>query len=98
MKGGISMSNTAYMLSTRDNPYNPFTEWFEWFSYDIENGWDSCGTLDKFATTSDSLTDNENEEEIEKAIDRIIELDPLNIYIKVTEKHPQGVPATSTTP
>lgn len=85
------MANTAYMLSTRDNPYNPFVEWKEWLLYDIENGWNSCGILAKIANTSDSLTDNENDEEIERAIDEIVAIDPLQMYIKVSEEHPRGV-------
>lgn len=80
------MAKTTYMLSTKDNPYNPFTEWKDWLLYDVENGWNSCGTLARMAKTSNSLTEEENKEEIERAIDRIIELDPLQMHIKVPSK------------
>lgn len=83
--------STAYMLSTKDNPYNPFVEFKEWFLYDIENGWNSCSLLDRLSFTSDSLTEEENNFEIERAIDRIISLDPLQMYIKVSQEYPQGV-------
>lgn len=74
----------AVMLSTLDNPYNPFTEWDKWFDFDNTRGYQSCGYLARIAHTSDALTDEENESEIERAIDEIIKYDPFNIYCKVT--------------
>ena len=70
-------------LTTFDNPYDPFKEFDSWLLYDSEKGYNSCGYLGRIARTSDSLTDEENEEEIERAIDEIIKYDFLNIYKKV---------------
>ena len=70
-------------LTTFDNPYDPFKEFDSWLLYDSEKGYNSCGYLGRIARTSDSLTDEENEEEIERAIDEIIKNDFLNIYKKV---------------
>jgi hypothetical protein len=75
------MANVA--LTTFDNPYDPFEEFDSWLLYDSEKGYNSCGYLGRIARTSDSLTDEENEEEIERAIDEIIKYDFLNIYKKV---------------
>lgn len=75
------MVNVA--LTTFDNPYDPFKEFDSWLLYDSEKGYNSCGYLGRIARTSDSLTDEENEEEIERAIDEIIKYDFLNIYKKV---------------
>lgn len=75
------MANIA--LTTFDNPYDPFKEFDSWLLYDSEKGYNSCGYLGRIARTSDSLTDEENEEEIERAIDEIIKYDFLNIYKKV---------------
>ena len=71
-------------LTTNDNPFDPFDQFDSWFMYDIDNGYNSCAFLDRVARTSDSLSDGENEAEIERAIDEIIKYDPLNIYKKVT--------------
>lgn len=71
------------MLSTNDNPFNPFKNFDAWLMYDTDNGYNSCAILDRVARTSDSLSDGENELEIERAIDEIIKYDPLNIYKKV---------------
>lgn len=73
-------------LTTFDNPYNPFDQFESWFLYDVEKGYNTCGYLARIAMTSEQLTDNENEEEIERAIDEIIKLDFMNIYKKVYRK------------
>lgn len=71
------------MLTTKDNPYDPFTDFDSWFIYDTEMGYNSCGFLDRIAKTSDSLTDQENQNEIERAIDEIVKFDPTNNFIKI---------------
>ncbi len=75
-------------LTTFDNPYDPIDQFMSWFMFDVEKGYNSCGYLGRIAKTSDSLSDDENEREIERAIDEIIRYDPRNIYRKVkrTEK------------
>lgn len=71
------------MLTTKDNPYDPFVDFDSWFNYDIEMGYNSCSFLDRIAKTSDALTDEENQIEIERAIDEIIKFDPTNNFVKV---------------
>lgn len=73
----------AVAITTVDNPYDPLNNFSEWFMYDIDNGYNSCGLLDRFAKTSDAMSDAENAKEIERAIDEIIKYDPFNIYRKV---------------
>lgn len=70
-------------LTTFDNPFNPFDDFTKWFMFDIDKGYNSCGYLDRIAHTSDALTDQENEDEIERAIDEIIKYDFMNIYTKI---------------
>ena len=71
------------MLTTIDNPYDPFEEFDQWYSYDMDTGYNTCAYLARVSFTSDSLSDKENEREIERAIDEIIKYDFMNIYIKV---------------
>ena len=71
------------MLTTMDNPYDPFTQFNKWFLYDVEKGYNSCGYLDRIARTSEEFTEEENQEEIERAIDEIIKYDFMNVYKKV---------------
>lgn len=74
------------MLTTFDNPYDPITQFDSWFQFDVLKGYNSCELLGRVARTSDQLTEEENEEEIERAIDQIIKYDCENIYCKKTVK------------
>lgn len=74
---------TKCALTTFDNPYDPFDQFDQWFMFDTDKGYNSCGYLDRIARTSDQLSDEENDKEIERAIDEIIKYDFLNIYKKV---------------
>lgn len=74
------------MLTTFDNPFDPFEEFNKWFLFDCEKGYNSCAYLARIAHTSEQFTDDENDEEIERAIDEIIALDFMNIYKKVTQE------------
>lgn len=74
------------MLTTFDNPYNPFEQFISWFLFDIEKGYNSCAYLGRIARTSDQLSEEENNLEIERAIDEIIKYDFRNIYKKVTRQ------------
>ena len=73
------------MLSTIDNPFNPFEDFDSWFLFDVEKGYNSCAYLARIARTSNEFTEEEEAEEIERAIDEIIRYDFMNLYIKVTE-------------
>lgn len=72
-------------LTTFDNPYDPFDQFDSWYMFDIDKGYNSCSYLDRIAATSDQLSEQENDQEIERAIDEIILFDSLNIYKKVVQ-------------
>jgi hypothetical protein len=76
------------MLTTFDNPYDPFDEFVPWFLYDVEKGYNTCSLLARIARFSEDFSVKEDIEETERAIDRIIENDFLNIYKKVTREVP----------
>lgn len=70
-------------LTTSDNPYNPFEQFNLWFLFDEQRGYHTTSYLGRVARTSDQFTDEENDREIERAIDEIIKYDFTNIYKKV---------------
>jgi hypothetical protein len=88
MKGADLMEEKSFMcaLTTTDNPYDPFDNYEEWFMFDVEKGYNSSAYLARIAKTSDCLSEKENANEIERAIDEIIKYDFMNIYIKVKRK------------
>jgi len=71
-------------LTTYDNPFDPLKDFDRWFVFDIVKGYNSCGYLARIAKTSDQLSDKENEDEIERAIDEIVSLNP-KLYKKLTK-------------
>jgi len=73
-----------YALTTIDNPHDPFTNFIEWFMCDEELGHHSISLLGRIAKTSDELSDEENNEEIRRAIKEIIANDYEGIYTMVT--------------
>lgn len=75
------------MLTTTDNPYNPFTQFDDWYAYDTNQGYHTCSYLARIAVTSDELSEAEQDNAIESAIDEIVKLNVLGIYRKVTEDY-----------
>lgn len=72
------------LLTTIDNPYNPFTDFKQWFVYDVMCGYNTCGKIARNANYTSSMMQFEQEEEFQRAIDKVIEYDFLGQYIKVT--------------
>jgi hypothetical protein len=77
---------SSCMLTTFDNPFNPFEQFASWFLFDVEKGYNSCDYLARIARTSDQLSEEENDSEVERAIDEIIKYDFRNIYKKVKQQ------------
>lgn len=73
------------MLTTVDNPYDPFTQESEWLQYDMSHGYNTNSYLARIARISDSLPEEENEQEIDRAMDEIIEFNP-ELYKRVFKK------------
>lgn len=72
--------------TTVDNPFNPFNDFDSWFMFDVEKGYYTSSKLGRLTNLTDDMTEKEELQEIERAVDRLIEIDPLNIYIKITRE------------
>lgn len=79
------MSN-QYAITTFDNPYDPFEQFASWFLFDVEKGYNTCCYLGRIARTSSQMSEEEENEEIGRAIDEMIQHDFRNIYKKLTLK------------
>lgn len=78
------------MLSTFDNPFNPFEDYNSWMLFDKEKGYNSSERLMRIAKIDDSMSEEEIDYEIERAIDEIIKYDILNVYKKVIKTTEEG--------
>jgi len=74
------------MLTTTDNPYNPFTQYDQWHQWDADTGYNTCEYLARITITSDDLSEIDQLQAIDMAIDEIIEMNVTGKYKKVTEQ------------
>ncbi len=79
-------TSTECMLTTMDNPYDPFEQFDLWFQFDVDKGYNTCSYLARIANISEDMTQKEENEEIERAIDEIIFYDFTNRYKKTFRK------------
>lgn len=61
-----------HMLSLVSNPYDPFTEYDLWLDFDHHEGFDTAGLLARALSTSDALSEPDQELDLENAIDSIV--------------------------
>lgn len=74
-----------HMLTTLDNPWNPWTHWDDWYAYDEQAGYHTNSFLARVVITSDELSEADQDLAIEQAIEEIVELNPLGIYMRVED-------------
>jgi len=77
-------NSNRVMLTTIDNPYDPFTDFDRWYGYDMSKGYATCSYLARIANDTNDLPIDLEDLEREKAIDEIVELNVLGLYLKVT--------------
>ena len=74
-----------FMLTTIDNPFDPFEDFTSWLLFDNEHDYHCSEKVMRIANLTDEMTDFEENLEIERAIDVIIENDFMNIYKKLSK-------------
>lgn len=74
------------MLTTEDNPYDPFTQFEEWYAFDIQKGYNTCAYIARIAFTSDELSETDNDQALDSAIDEIMEFNLTGNYKIVTKQ------------
>ena len=73
-------------ITTIDNPFDPIEDFASLFDFDVEKGYYTCSKLARISNVTEDMTQNEEDEEVERAIDRLIEIDPLDLYRKVVKE------------
>lgn len=61
-----------FMLSLAHNPYDPFDQYDMWKNFDTHEGYDTPGLLARVLSTSDALSQADQELAVEQAVDSII--------------------------
>ena len=79
----MSDDRVEYMLTTVDNPFDPHTQFDEWFAYDAKLGYHTPAFLARIAKTSDDLSELDQHQAIQAAIDEIVKENVLGLYRKV---------------
>jgi hypothetical protein len=76
-------TKTVSMLTTIDNPWDPFTHFREWFAFDTQHGYHTSAFLARVVRSSHDLSQADQDQAIEQAIDEIVKLNLLGVYKKV---------------
>ena len=74
---------SEYMLTTIDNPFNPFTNFDDWYAFDTSKGYNTCAYLERICNSSENFTEEEENQAINEAIDEIVKMNILGIYVKI---------------
>jgi hypothetical protein len=72
-----------HMLTTVDNPFNPFTQFDEWKQFDESSGYYSSEYLARLTFSSNELSEVDQSNAIEQAIDEIVKENVNGMYRKV---------------
>lgn len=78
-------SATRYMLTTFDNPFNPFTQFEEWFTWDVAAGYRTSEFLARILIDSPELSEADQVQAINDAIDEIVRENIYGMHRKVSE-------------
>ena len=73
-------------LTTEDNPFDPITDFERWYACDTQYGYNTCSYLDRIAHYTDVMTEEEEMEEKERAIDEILHFNLTGNYKKVVHE------------
>jgi hypothetical protein len=74
-----------HMLTTVDNPFNPFTQFDEWYTWDESAGYHTSSFLARIVRSSPELSEADDAQAMEDAIDEIVRENVLGMWRKVPE-------------
>ena len=78
------------MLTTVDNPFSPFDEYPEWLAFDVRRGYNSISLLARVTIMSSDLSEADQSDAIELAINEIVEQNVSGMHRKVTKEFPDS--------
>lgn len=87
----MANGSSTYLLTTEDNPFSPFTEFDKWLAFDEAAGHYTLALLARVTSTSDELSELDNDQAITFAIDEIVEENVSGIHLKAFEPSSSSV-------
>lgn len=69
------------MITTVDNPFDPHTQFDEWNAWDKAAGYNTLSYLGRVVRTSDELSEADQNQAYDDAVDEIIRLNG-SLYVK----------------
>lgn len=75
-----------HMLTTVDNPFDPSNQFEAWYAWDTAAGYHTLSFLDRIVKTSQDLSETDQSQAIELAIDEIVRENVLGVYRKIEVK------------
>lgn len=72
----------VYMLTTTDNPYSPVTHYDAWLAWDMQR-YNSNSLLARVVRTSSELSDADQIQAIQEAIDEIVRENVSGMHAKI---------------
>ena len=73
-------------ITTFDNPYDPADEFDEWYRFDQVHSYGTLELLARLTNFGDEASESSQDEDIEAAIDTILELDSSGFYKKLVRE------------
>jgi hypothetical protein len=71
-------NNKEIRVTTMDNPYDPFTHWEQWLLFDMNAGYNTCGRLAAVSFISDSMSEQEVYDVIERGIEQLMKIGAIS--------------------
>ena len=77
-------------ITTNDNPFDFFTQFDDWYQFDESKGYHTCSYVARIAKVSNELSDLDNENEIARAINEILDINAEGIYKRIYNNDPNN--------
>lgn len=79
----VTTKRKEVMITTEDNPYDPFTDFNQWHTFDVVHDYHTLALLGRITFSSHELSELDQQQELEMAIDEMILYNITGNYVKL---------------
>lgn len=73
-------------ITTIDNPHDPVFDFPAWFAFDVAHAYNTTALLARLVHSSDELSEPDQDDAVETAIDEMIQENVSGVYRKVVHE------------